>query len=296
LEAEEHRALIFSQFADDRYGGRAIVSLLKPFQPLLYIGDMPTAQKETTIKTFKTNPAHKVLILSLRAGGQGLNLQEASYVFHFDRWWNPAIGHQAEDRSHRFGQVFPANVYIYTCENTIEERIEHVLQQKQALFDEIVDDVSIDLQSKLTTEELFGLFGLTPPTPSPSVRRTIEPPANYADMSGVEFETYVQRLLERKGWKVETTPITRDRGIDLIARRIDEVGVETSLYIQCKNHASPVGVEVARALNGALPKQLSGIRGILVCPSGFTASAVAFAKERDLVLWDRHQLFTLANE
>ena len=296
LEAEEHRALIFSQFTDDRYGGRAVAAALKLFQPLLYIGDMPTAQKETTIRAFKANPVHKVLILSLRAGGQGLNLQEASYVFHFDRWWNPAIGHQAEDRSHRFGQVFPANVYIYTCENTIEERIERVLQQKQVLFDELVDDVSIDIQSQLTTDELFGLFGLAPPPPTQSVKRTGEPPANYADMSGVEFETYVQRLLERKGWKVETTPITRDRGLDLIARRVDEVGVETSLYIQCKNHASPVGVEVARALNGALPKQLSGARGVLVCPSGFTASAVAFAKERDLVLWDRHQLFTLANE
>jgi HJR/Mrr/RecB family endonuclease len=296
LEAEEHRALIFSQFADDRYGGRAVAAALKPFQPLLYTGDMPAAQKETTIRSFKFNPAHKVLILSLRAGSQGLNLQEASYVFHFDRWWNPAIGSQAEDRSHRFGQVFPANVYIYTCENTIEERIERVLQQKQALFDEIVDDVSIDIQSKLSTEEIFGLFGLTPPVPTQSLKRTLEPPANYADMSGVEFETYVQRLLERKGWNVEMTPITRDRGIDLIARRRDAVGVETVLYIQCKNHASPVGVEIARALNGALPKQLSGARGVLVCPSGFTASTIAFAKERDLTLWDRHQLFTLANE
>jgi hypothetical protein len=296
LEAEEHRALIFSQFADNRYGGRALLAALKPFQPLLYAGDMQAAQKETTIRAFKVNPAHKVLILSLRAGSQGLNLQEASYVFHFDRWWNPAIGSQAEDRSHRFGQVFPANVYIYTCENTIEERIERVLLQKQILFDEVVDDVSIDIQSQLTTEQLFGLFGLTPPAPTHSVKRTVEPPANYADMNGVEFETYVQRLLKRKGWNVETTPITRDRGIDLIARRVDELGVELTLYIQCKNYASPVGVEVARALNGALPKQLSGARGVLVCPSGFTASTIAFAKERDLTLWDRHQLFTLANE
>ena len=104
----------------------------------------------------------------------------------------------------------------------------------------------------------------------------------------------MQRLLERKGWKVETTPITRDRGIDLIARRDDEVGGEVVLYLQCKNHASPVGVEVVRELNGALPKQLSGARGVLVCPSGFTASAMTFAQERELALWDRHHLFALA--
>jgi hypothetical protein len=296
LTAEGHRALIFSQFADERYGGRAVVAALAPFQPLLYTGDLSAQQKETVIRAFKQNPAHKALVLSLRAGGQGLNLQEASYVFHFDRWWNPAIGQQAEDRSHRFGQVFPAHVYIYTCEDTVEERIERVLQQKQALFEELIDDVSIDLQSNLTTEELFALFGLTPPVQAKSVRRSTEPLVNYAELSGVEFERYVQRLLERKGWRVETTPLTRDRGLDLIARRKDEVGVELTLYIQCKNHASPVGVEIARALNGALPKHLSGARGVLVCPSGFTAAAIAFAKECDLTLWDRHHLFTLASE
>lgn len=296
LAAEDHRALIFSQFADERYGGRAIVAALATFQPLLYIGDLSSQQKESVISTFKRNPVHKALVLSLRAGGQGLNLQEASYVFHFDRWWNPAIGNQAEDRSHRFGQIFPAHVYIYTCEDTIEERIERVLQEKQALFDELVDDLVTDIQSKLTTEELFGLFGLTPPMQSKSIRRTVDPPTNYAELSGVEFEHYVKRLLERKGWRVDTTPVTRDRGIDLIAQRTDEVGVTMALYIQCKNHASPVGVETARALNGALPKELSGTRGVLVCPSGFTASAIAFAKERDLLLWDRHHLFTLARE
>lgn len=296
LVSEEHRALIFSQFADDRYGARAIAAALKPFRPLLYTGDLSAAQKETTLRTFKANPAHKVLVLSLRAGGQGLNLQEASYVFHFDRWWNPAIGHQAEDRSHRFGQSLPAHVYAYICEDTVEERIERILQQKQSLFDELVDNVSIDLQSKLTAEELFGLFGLTPSAQARALRRSVEPVANYTGMSGVEFERYVQRWLERKGWRVETTPLTRDRGIDLIARRADDVGVEMTLYVQCKNHASPVGVEVVRELNGALPKHMSGARGVLVCPSGFTAAAIAFAKERDLALWDRHHLFTLAGE
>ena len=115
-------------------------------------------------------------------------------------------------------------------------------------------------------------------------------------MNGVEFEGYVKRLLEQKGWSVETTPLTRDGGIDLIARRNDDVGVEVILYIQCKNYASPVGVDVVRELNGALPKQLSGVRGVLVCPSGFTADAISFAKDRGLALWDRHHLFELSGE
>src|SRR6266446_5885120 len=143
LTSEEHRALIFSQFADDRYGARAIAAALAPFRPLLYTGELSAMQKEATIRAFKRNPAHKVLVLSLRAGGQGLNLQEASYVFHFDRWWNPAVERQAEGRSHRLGQAFPVHVYKYILEGTIEDRINKILQEKQLLFDETVDDVSI---------------------------------------------------------------------------------------------------------------------------------------------------------
>jgi SNF2 family DNA or RNA helicase len=90
-----------------------------------------------------------------------LNLQEAPYAFHFDRWWNPSVERQAEDRSHRLGQTYPVNVYTYTCERTIEERIEVLLQRKRRLFDEVVDDVTLDLGSVLSTGELFGLFGLS---------------------------------------------------------------------------------------------------------------------------------------
>jgi hypothetical protein len=294
LESEGYRALIFSQFTDEKHGARAIASKLESLQPLLYTGDLSPSQKDATIREFKENPARKVLVLSLRAGGQGLNLQEASYVFHFDRWWNPAVERQAEDRVHRLGQAFPVNVYKYTCEGTIEERIDKILQEKQLLFDEMVDDVSIDLKSKLTEEELFGLFGLTPPERPKSTQQGGAPSVDYAAMTGVEFEGYVQHLLEHKGWHVETTPLTRDGGIDLIALREDDVGLEVRLYIQCKNHSSPVAVDVVRELNGALPKQQSGARGVVVCPSGFTADAIAFAKDRGIALWNRHQLFELS--
>ena len=102
--------------------------------------------------------------------------------------------------------------------------------------------------------------------------------------------------MERKGWCVQTTPLTRDGGIDLIARRDDDVDVEVTLYVQCKNHSSPVGVDVVRELNGSLPRQMAGARGVLVCPSGFTTDAIAFANERGLTLWDRHHLFELSSE
>ena len=100
--------------------------------------------------------------------------------------------------------------------------------------------------------------------------------------------------MERRGWHVETTPLTRDGGIDLIALREDDVGLEVRLYIQCKNHSSLVAVDVVRELNGALPKQQAGARGVVVCPSGFTADTIAFAKDRGIALWNRHQLFELS--
>ena len=163
LTDEGHRAIIFSQFTDGKYGVLAIYRRLLSFNPLVFTGGLNLQQRETAVRLFKSDPNHKILLLSLRAGGQGLNLQHASYVFHFDRWWNPAVEHQAEDRSHRLGQTLPVHVYKYTCENTIEERIETILHKKQRLFDDLVDDVSIDIRSRLTEEELFGLFDLTPP-------------------------------------------------------------------------------------------------------------------------------------
>ena len=196
------------------------------------------ADRDRAITAFKSDPARKALVLSLRAGGQGLNLQEASYVFHFDRWWNPAVEHQAEDRSHRLGQMSPVTVYKYVCENTIEERIDAILREKQALFDQLVDDVSIDLGWTLNASELFGLFGLEPPpvdAPDP-LRR----PAGYGNMTGEEFEHYLGNLLRHLDWSVEVTQRSRDGGIDLRAVKIDRVGIETRLYVQCKNQGPPV--------------------------------------------------------
>jgi SNF2 family DNA or RNA helicase len=163
LRLEGHRALIFTQFVEGRFGARALAARLEPFRPLLYTGELSVAQREAVVRQFKDDRGRTALILSLRSGGYGLNLQEASYVFHFDRWWNPAVERQAEDRSHRLGQPLPVHVYAYTCEGTIEERIEAVLRQKQALFDEVIDDTTLDVRETLTGAELFGLFGLAPP-------------------------------------------------------------------------------------------------------------------------------------
>ncbi len=160
LVAQGHKALVFSQYTSDTSGVAAAAEYLRDFTPLTITGDITQEERSSTIDRFKILEKHKVLILSLRAGGLGLNLQEASYVFHLDRWWNPAVERQAEDRSHRMGQTVKVNVIKYSCAETIEERIDEILGRKQALFDQLVDDVSLDLSAQMSRDELFGLFGL----------------------------------------------------------------------------------------------------------------------------------------
>ncbi len=170
LTAQGHRALIFSQFISDAFGVGAAASRLREFNPLVITGDTPQQERTAVINRFRSGAAHKALVLSLRVGGLGLNLQEASYVFHVDRWWNPAMERQAEDRSHRFGQTAKVNVIKYSCIGTIEERIDAILERKQKLFKELIDDVSLDLSVRMSREELLGLFGLDPePAPTASV-------------------------------------------------------------------------------------------------------------------------------
>ena len=160
LTAQGHKALVFSQYTNEVSGVAMAANYLRGFNPLCITGDMPQEERTAVIDRFKARPEHQALLLSLRAGGLGLNLQEASYVFHLDRWWNPALERQAEDRSHRMGQTVKVNVIKYSCTGTIEERIDAILESKQELFDQLIDDVSLDLSARLNRAELLGLFGL----------------------------------------------------------------------------------------------------------------------------------------
>jgi SNF2 family DNA or RNA helicase len=160
LVAEGQRALVFSQFTDEMFGVRRLAEVLREFQPLSFTGSMSLRQRAEVVERFLTHPEHKALLLSLRAGAQGLNLQTASYVFHFDRWWNPAIEEQADARVHRMGQTYPVTIYRYICANTIEDRIDAKLREKRKMFQDVVEDVSLELTTALSERELFDLLGI----------------------------------------------------------------------------------------------------------------------------------------
>ncbi len=101
--------------------------------------------------------------MSYGAGGVGLNLQFAEYVFLFDRWWNPAVEDQAINRAHRIGAAGPVTVTRFLALDTIEQRIDQILREKREIFDTIFSDVEPTRNLGLTQQEIFGLFKLRSP-------------------------------------------------------------------------------------------------------------------------------------
>jgi SNF2 family DNA or RNA helicase len=153
------RALVFSQFAAELFGVKRLARELEEFHPLVLSGDLPVETRAEVIRQFEREHEHKVLLLSLRVGGTGLNLTAASFVFHFDRWWNPALESQAEDRTYRIGQTNPVHVYSYLCSDTVEERVAEILTQKRQLFTDVVDGVSLRHIRRFDLTDLLSVVG-----------------------------------------------------------------------------------------------------------------------------------------
>jgi superfamily II DNA or RNA helicase len=152
--AEGHRALVFSQFTGflkvirDRLDAEGIA--------YSYL-DGRTRKRAARIDEFKKGDA-PVFLISLKAGGVGLNLTEADYCFILDPWWNPAVEAQAVDRTHRIGQDKTVMVYRLVAVGTIEEKVMELKARKQSLFARVMDDDAL-LSAPLTVEDIKGLFG-----------------------------------------------------------------------------------------------------------------------------------------
>lgn len=160
VAASRQKALVFSQYVETL---DTLRSRLSAFAPLVYHGRVPQREREAVLARFRERPGPQVLLLSYGAGGVGLNLQCASYVFLFDRWWNPAVEDQAIHRAHRIGAAGPVTVTRFLTLDTIEERIDQVLQDKRELFDTIFSSAE-PCHLGLTPQELFGLFRMVPST------------------------------------------------------------------------------------------------------------------------------------
>jgi hypothetical protein len=138
LEAGE-RALVFSQFAE--MGGIMKRHIQETFgrEVLFLHGGVPKGQRDRMVDRFQSEgDGPPVFILSLKAGGTGLNLTRASHVFHFDRWWNPAVENQATDRAFRIGQTRNVQVHKFLCAGTLEEKIDEMIERKKEIAGKIV--------------------------------------------------------------------------------------------------------------------------------------------------------------
>jgi len=161
VAASGQKAIIFSQWVHclDRLKQR-----LERFGPLEYHGRIPSKQRDGVIERFRNDPDKHVILMSYGAGSVGLNLQFCRYVFLFDRWWNPAVEDQAINRAHRIGVAGSVTVTRMLTQGTIEERINQVLEEKRALFDQIFSQQEGPRQNTgLTQDEIFGLFNLRTP-------------------------------------------------------------------------------------------------------------------------------------
>ena len=155
LRANRHRALVFSQFV----GHLALVRAALDARGVSYQyldGSTPSAERERRVAAFQAGEADLFLI-SLRAGGTGLNLTAADYVVHLDPWWNPAVEDQASDRAHRIGQTRPVTIYRLIMQDSIEERIVELHRDKRSLATDLLDGT--DTAGRLTEQQLLELIG-----------------------------------------------------------------------------------------------------------------------------------------
>ena len=127
--------------------------------PTLFLhGGTPVRAREQMVRDFQAGAA-PVFLLSLKAGGTGLNLTRADHVIHFDRWWNPAVEDQATDRAHRIGQTRAVQVHTLATEGTIEDRIGQLLAQKRSLAESVLGAGDVAL-TELSNDELRDLVTL----------------------------------------------------------------------------------------------------------------------------------------
>jgi SNF2 family DNA or RNA helicase len=158
LLSEGDRALIFTQFAE--WGKHLQAYLEHAFrQEVLFLyGSSTKAQREAMVDRFQQDPqGPRIFVLSLKAGGVGLNLTRANHVFHFDRWWNPAVENQATDRVFRIGQTRNVQVHKFVCTGTLEERIHEIIESKRQLSEQIVG-TGENWLTDLNTDQLRSLL------------------------------------------------------------------------------------------------------------------------------------------
>ena len=160
VAARQEKMLVFTQFREMTEPLRAFLSPIFARPGLVLHGGTPVKDRKTLVAAFQNGETAPFFVLSLKAGGAGLNLTAASHVVHFDRWWNPAVENQATDRAFRIGQKRNVLVHKFVCQGTVEEKIDAMIEAKRALSDELLTGSSEMTLTEMKDEELLRLVAL----------------------------------------------------------------------------------------------------------------------------------------
>ena len=160
IASRQEKVLVFSQFREMMAPLAEFLSTCFDRSGLILHGGTPVAQRKKIVDSFQQETGPPFFVLSLKAGGIGLNLTQASHVIHFDRWWNPAVENQATDRAFRIGQKRKVLVHKMVCRGTIEEKIDKLITEKNALAQDILTGSAGTLLTEMSNEALINLVSL----------------------------------------------------------------------------------------------------------------------------------------
>jgi non-specific serine/threonine protein kinase len=160
IAARQDKVLVFTQFREMTEPLLGYLTDVFGQSGLVLHGGTPVKKRQGLVKSFQEDDRVPFMVLSLKAGGTGLNLTAASHVIHFDRWWNPAVENQATDRAFRIGQKKNVLVHKFVCRGTVEERIDELIASKQKLSDEVLSQGAESSLTEMSNEELISMVSL----------------------------------------------------------------------------------------------------------------------------------------
>jgi non-specific serine/threonine protein kinase len=160
IASRQDRVLVFTQFREMAEPLSVFLADVFGQEGFLLHGGTPVAKRQELVRAFQDEDGPPFFVLSLKAGGTGLNLTAASHVIHFDRWWNPAVENQATDRVYRIGQKRNVLVHKFVCRGTVEEKIDGMLKAKTTLSADLLESGGEALLTELPDKELLETVSL----------------------------------------------------------------------------------------------------------------------------------------
>src|SRR5438093_1347536 len=160
IAAKQEKVLVFTQFRELTTPLAAFLESVFGGRALVLHGDTAIAKRQPLVRQFQEDERVPFFVISLKAGGAGLNLTAASHVVHFDRWWNPAVENQATDRAFRIGQTKNVLVHKFVCRGTVEEKIDHLIDSKRQLSQDLLEGGGEVLLTEMKDDELLKLVAL----------------------------------------------------------------------------------------------------------------------------------------